>query len=492
MKHTPSVGGVSNTPPQILKNTNYESISELIENLDLIPETKTNPVRVLFDWLSYTFDDLDYLVEVDHTGKRRIIDLEYNHNNDCIMSDLFYILGLDTNWKKHPKEHSAINGYTFTYRIGEHIRIMFGGPESVRLRPTTQFLLSGQACREYENYYRMGNKTAFYEIFMFLTGLNGRCTRIDTAFDVFDRNILDIYALKRYAKYKWWRGYFRTLTIHDQIGFGETDDESDKQTYEDDSIDNDEGLEIYSKGYSLTFGVMGSNQVQFYDKKLERLSHAKDKTMYDDEIISDIWYRCEMRLTDDKAQALIYQYLNAFKESDEFQFSKFASEILNGLITFIEPVFDILPNGKKRIKNNGKNNRNRWEMMPMWENFIGSVERVKLHRMSSNLKTIRKKKEWAEKSLETTFAQFLLSNGTMDQYFLEHLEYCLSGLDRLDDKMIVSVNKYLSYKHMNPITMEQISNYKELIKQKIASLESTVQLDLIHSEMEKQRVERSR
>lgn len=129
-------GGCNSIPPSC-----PESSSELY-----ISEVKLDK-RVLFDWVSFTFDDLDGsyfsdpLASVGNTKRDRA----RRHRNDGIMNKLLSLLGCeDANWRNFELEKCSINGFKYSIVIGESILINIDGPKSSRGRPVTQLLMRGE------------------------------------------------------------------------------------------------------------------------------------------------------------------------------------------------------------------------------------------------------------------------------------------------------------------------------------------------------------
>ena len=186
--------------------------------------------RFVIDWLSYTFDDI--IFDKVSIGNNYYYQIAYCERNDYILNTLLKIFDLYktnrqdslTSWKKLKIENNSINGYASTIFIGEHIRINLAGAKTSNDLPSSQLLMSGQACREFEEHY----KGDWFELFSFLTmfhenlggkKFNGSFKRIDIAIDDFTGKELTPYFLEEYARKGYWIGSYQTLTLIDSNFF---------------------------------------------------------------------------------------------------------------------------------------------------------------------------------------------------------------------------------------------------------------------------------
>ena len=426
-------GGVSNTPLTVTKSKNNE--------FQIISEIKLEK-RILFDWVSYTFDTLDYN-EVFIPGMHKtFIDLMYTENNDFILGTLFSILGVRdqvTNrlrdWKKYEQSEFAVNGFRFSFKIGEHIQINFAGPKSANNRITTQILLPGQACRELIEYNRSDTKFFWVELFSYLVTLGGHFKRVDLAIDDFTGKEQNIYNLLSYAKNRHFKGSYRSCTIFEQLGY----------------INN----QPISKGFSMTFGSSGSNQCQIYDKNLERKSQNYET------FGTDVWYRYEMRLVDDKADELVKSYLAVMSDitDESTKLSNWAMSVLNGQIEFLEP-----PTSKD-------NQRWRWETLESWKNFTEAVGKITLHSHSKVEKTIDRKMKWYDRSIVSSNSQFFLVDP--DNYVEQHLIQTIKGLEDITEDHLVPVNKKRIELGKKPYSLSEVQSMGSNLEQDIYDLIAT-------------------
>lgn len=405
--------GGSNTPSTSQSDDSYYAFGIIEPTIDF-------DKMAVFDWFSYTFDNLNYQQQFDRMHNRMVYDIPPDVENNKIMTSLFALLGVFSDWQKHPREDKAVNGYSFSYTIGEHIKINFAGPKSGRQRPTTQILMSGAACREFKE-YQNGSWEALFEYC--LQFLHGRCTRVDLAIDDFTANEIEIRDLYKMVKGRHFQTNFRSATFIDKINFDQ---------------DN-----VFNDGFSITFGAPGCTQLQIYDKKLER--KAKGEPTFD----KPKWYRYEMRFVDDRADGVITQYLLSKKNDLEAlgkeNFFQFAAKCLNAMIEFKDPEDD-------QVRKKDRYQRDPWQP---WVQFIGEIEKIKLDINRKVEKTIKRKKDWYDRSIHGVNASFFLSADTPIQFFVEIIANVAHGLEEFDEKKLIPVNKFRQENKLPELTLEE-------------------------------------
>jgi hypothetical protein len=397
-----TAGGVNSIPLTCPKEENYQVIEDV--KLDK---------RILFDWISFTFDDLDIEAVLSRSSYGIKKKIGYKIHLD-ILNNLLVALGSEKYHYDLEIKQPGLNNYKYILYIGEHIIINFHGPKSYRGKYTTQLLMRGERCREFIE-YQNGN---WIELFKVLGTLNGSFKRVDIAIDDFTANDIDIYDLQKYAEAGHWTGSFQSLKIINDISFRGG---------------------IRSKGYSLTFGSPGSNQLQIYDKNLERFS--KKKESFD----TKVWYRYEMRLVNKRANNAIREYMRAFAydSSNISSFLEFGSSLLAELIMF-----------KKEPRGNDTRVR-RWEPLDKWTSFLGSIKKINFIPNTKLEKTIDLKKKWYKKSISSTNAEFFLSNE--NGYFDFQLEIVKNGIKKMNKRKLSTVNKKRLSMGKAALTMEEIN-----------------------------------
>ncbi len=419
-KEAKNDGGVSNTPPND-KNTDK---------------------KVVIDWVSYTFGDIDYEELFNTYNQTYDVKLRENRKNDFILNSLLNLMSIDTSWKKIEIHNKALNGYKFSWIIGEFIRINFAGPKMLNNNYSTQLLFSGSACREFENYYN----GSFIDLFDFLLKqhselgynhnddgeiyatkyFNGSFKRIDIALDDFSGKEQNIYDLREYAEKHWWIGSYKTVNIYDS------------------SIRNGS---VQSKGFTIAFGSPASNQLVIYDKNLERKFNSQEETH------SDVWFRYEMRFVQERANQIVINYIMAYKFRN---INKYILSLLNKCIEF------------KQLRNESATNYSRQYLqsqptLESWNKFIEYTKKIDLITPEKSVKTIDKKLKWINDSLTTTFAElYLINKDDINSFYDMILSFVNKGMLKINPKQVTAINKYLETRKMPIITDEEylkIKNY---------------------------------
>jgi DNA relaxase NicK len=177
------------------------------ENKDFTIPIKLDK-RWVIDWVSYTFSDVAYEKKVNKLTDDIDYTLMETKQNDYILNSILHILNYGQKWKSIKIHNKSVNGYKFSWFLGEFMRINFAGPKMKNGKPSTQILFSGAACREFEDDYN----GSFIHLFRFLRAehtelgyqtnengeiisgvkLNGSFKRIDFAIDDFTGKELNI------------------------------------------------------------------------------------------------------------------------------------------------------------------------------------------------------------------------------------------------------------------------------------------------------------
>jgi phage replication initiation protein len=334
------VGGGSNTPPT---DTLIDKI--LLEK------------SVLIDWLSVSFD----FVNIEQIGTRDFRIDSY----DPLLIQLLSFFGYDKAYDLPLQK--GLNGFSHALIIGENIKLMYGlGQKNSNDRHPLNLLISGQGCREFEN--NMNGK--WHELLSFMLVHGSKIKRLDIAIDDYQANEINIYEIEQFIK-----DYMYVSPLHKTQTITSTD-----------MVGN---MRVLS-GFSITLGSSASNQLQIYDKKLER----RAKGILTD---TDIWYRYEMRLTDEKAQAAAELYITAVNENNSNDFMVMASGILYSFLDL------------KVQQRNGKpskiQNRSMLDTYSKWFAFLDSVEKIKLKTEKPVETSMIKKKLYFEESYYAFIAE---------------------------------------------------------------------------------------
>jgi len=395
-------GGVNNIPLTRPESTYKDNLTS---------EVKLEK-RVLFDWISFTFDDLDFapLADMDLYVTKTA---KYIQSQSELLNDLIRVLGEASTWDALELKPGIINNFKYSIVIGESIIINLHGPKSFRGRRVSQLLMRGEGCSEFIEYQR----GSWYNLFGFLCKLNGQFRRVDLSIDDFSGKEVDIYYLEKLARDGHWTGSFQSCKIISDISYRGG---------------------IRSKGYSLTFGSAGSIQLQIYDKLLEMWEKTKKS------IETKVWYRYEMRLVGTKANEVIRQYMLLCRFGFNETFMSFALSILNSLISF-----------KSKPKSNDSRVR-RWPVDENWSSFIESRFHMNVIKGHPRKLTIDEKKIWYDKSIVTTNAQFYLTDP--NQYYATHLHQLMRGIRNITSEQLVAVNKKRIENGFSKLVLDEVKS----------------------------------
>ena len=175
--------------------------------------------------------------------------------------------------RDHHKER-----YKYMFELGDSMEIGMLGPKNARGIPTCSIHLKGQGCRDYET--RNPNKN-FVELLRKLKyGQNATFSRIDTAIDIYKKEILDMEYLESKLKKKQFISSFK------------------KKYYKKHGCPEE--------GESIEMGGRDSPcQLVFYDKLLEQKAKRHD-------VDKDYWLRCELRFRHEKADQFVTELIAAY------------------------------------------------------------------------------------------------------------------------------------------------------------------------------------
>lgn len=225
--------------------------------------------RCVIDWISFT-------------TSKFLIKKHYLFDNYTILenTELMLFLNIFGITEIPPIQLSGKNGYKNMILIGEHIQILFGSPfiKDNSGNYVSQILMSGQACREFENHYDAG----WQKLLSVLSSI-GQFKRVDIAIDDFQGKEISIYEIESLMR----KGFYTSRFNHRNFNISE----------------RVSGENVYADGFTITLGKRPGNQLCIYDKRKERDS----KREYD--LPVKTWYRYEMRITDERADQLVREYL---------------------------------------------------------------------------------------------------------------------------------------------------------------------------------------
>ena len=257
---------------------------------------------VVIDYLTLSIDFLK--VQESSTGHWVVgaVDL-YN--------ELLFLLGHETGYLTLQPDR-PLHGMMVGFRLGEHIRISYGGHHTKSAEGDDPLILelTGKACREFENYLN-GN---WLNLFKFvLNHEKFRVTRFDLAIDDYTGNEITFNELIDLFKMKSFTTNFRSYTFIESGAI----------------FSNQLGI----NGESLYFGKRDSeNQLIIYNKFAQLLEEGRRS-----EVNSDYHYRYEMRFAGEKAKLILETYYQMNIDHASNDFMNFASSLLLQLLEFKDP-----------------------------------------------------------------------------------------------------------------------------------------------------------
>lgn len=217
--------------------------------------------------------------------------------------------------------------------------------------PSTHIEMTGQGCREYEQF----SKLTWSVLFSHLLMLNVSVARLDIAIDDF-------------------KGYFKIPTLYKKFRQGHVRSKFKQYNYR---IGGTIGKKDIT-GQTLYVGSMKSRlYVRIYDKLAERIS----KGIQIEEGIT-CWNRTELQLRDSRADTACLLIAN-----EKHEVGQLVAGILKNYINFINPT--------KTTDGSIHTNKARWNVSKFWTDFLGNVEPIGLTEIAPD-KTIETTKKWVE------------------------------------------------------------------------------------------------
>lgn len=212
--------------------------------------------------------------------------------------------------------------------------------------------MSGQACRQYEEYMSRVDGWHWHKFISFILEMQGKVSRIDLALDIFDDATPSVKVLQDYVK----RGQLST------------------KSYKFIEINSGRILDGKLTGFTLYIG--SSPQIlRIYDKKQERKDNA-------DEVVNvEKWVRWELELTGKKAMQVALHISNR----------KPLNVIVKGILS-AHYCFKTQPKSDSDF-----HNKNRLPTMKWWQKFVDGIEAIPLKVKREKL-TLKNKKNWVENS----------------------------------------------------------------------------------------------
>jgi len=250
--------------------------------------------------------------------------------------------------------------------------------------------LSGQDCRQYEEYMSAIDGWHWHEFIKVILGNNGKISRIDLALDIFDDSCPSVKTLQDYVK----RGQLSSRS----------------QTFKE--INSGRVIDGTLYGFTLYVGAL-PQLLRIYDKKQE----VKDNS---GELVNvEKWIRWELELGDKKAMEVAV-YISKGTP---------LNVIIRGILS-AHYAFKTQPKGKKDFPN-----KTRWSNMKWWDNFIKEIPQIPL-RVTKEKSTMEKKAHWLDQGVSKSLAMFYQAytdaygQDSANAYISELLQH---GTDKFSD-----------------------------------------------------------
>lgn len=250
--------------------------------------------------------------------------------------------------------------------------------------------MSGQACRQYEEYMSRIEGWHWQEFISTILSLQGKVSRIDLALDIFDVYTPTVEKLQDYVK----RGQLST------------------KSHKFMEINSGRILDGKLLGFTLYIGS-APQILRIYDKKQERRDNAN-------EVVNvEKWVRWELEITQNKAMQVALQLAN----------SKPLNQVIKGILS-AHYSFKTQQKGIMDYHNKSKLPNMKW-----WDKFVGEVDKIQLKVVREKM-TLKTKKNWIEnstvKSLSMVFETF---KGTYGENFANAYlkELILMGNEKISE-----------------------------------------------------------
>lgn len=375
--------------------------SPLTSTLETTQLDKKPDMEVKIDWFQVSFD----FIEVTEESKRNFT---FDRSGKLYLELLKILRRKEDAFDLQPME-KGLFGYFQGVYIDEFIWLSYGGNKNKNDRYPMTLTISGSGCRVFE---RMGG--VWSELFTYFQhyGVDFlRVGRIDIAIDDFVGKHITPYDIWPIVRQGHVVTQFRKVNLFESINLGST---------------------VVSDGYTITFGPRGANQLQIYDKKLER--NAKDEYDFGE----DVWYRYEMRFVDEKARQVMDMYTVAVRDHHSKPFMKYAKQLLLTCLELKVPSND--------------SNKSRWEILPAWKRFINSIEKIDLNTKGRHETTIEKKLVWFKEDMSTTIVELYVVYGED----LGHKLYEMISGAKFELKHLNRINNYLRENGKDELSLADI------------------------------------
>lgn len=307
--------------------------------------------------------------------------------------------------------------------------------------------LSGQACREFEQ------RSSWEKLFSELVKYSHDVKRIDVALDDYS-GFIPIEELRGRIVDGLYCSRFRASPF---TGRNYVEEYTCSFDYDSDSDVLDYAPVMYPsrKGWSCTFGTAEGTQLQFYDKRAERLAKGVDVSLAH-------WLRAEMRFRQAKANSAFNFVAESFRNGT---FMKLASSLLLGMIDFKEVgqggSYDHA-DAEGFLRDKKMRNVKRYRTWSKWSAFLGEVALyVPSEKKQVDLENLVEKRcGWIDYSVSPSLLMLFLFDG--GETLMDKIpDFLQSSLDRghLKHKTLRSVNLLRKKRGMKELTEEEFVDF---------------------------------
>lgn len=342
-----------------------------------------------------------------------------------LFNEFLGIIGFKGDAKSLQKDY-ALHGFTEGYRIGEHIRLMYGGASTKNTNGDYPVLLelTGSACREFENYMN----GSWLELFEFLFNQDEtmfRITRFDLAIDDYTGKEITFNELEKSFFKKNFSTSSRKYSYHNSGGIL-SDDLSDSAK-------------------TLYIGVRGGNHLVIYDKFQELKINNKMSS-----IKSDYHFRYEMRFVNEKAKEVVRNYYISNITNDSTEFMNYTASLLLQFVEFKDPT-----DKKKKVRSR--------RIDPRWHNFLNKVAKSEITVKAPEEVTLEEKDIWMQGSMLTTMLEQFSTKGIPGglSFLLGLASEAID--DDLKESKIVRINKARLNKGETELTRDDFNELKRTL-----------------------------
>jgi hypothetical protein len=335
-------------------------------------------MNVSFDYLTFSFpEDSEENKSYKLYGSTRLQHLSLFAN--LHFKEISRMLKLDL---ESFTVNRNISHYDSALIFGENIYVKYMGPENIHGLKTHSIELSGGALRELEE-----NDIDYMKLLYYIYKYEFNVSRIDICNDIFTPKYFTIEQLVQKTQKNEYISIFKNHKI----------------------------IDGGNKGVSIYYGSRDSNQMNFYDKKYERIYRGKEVTV-------NFWLRLELRFKSNKSRSVINHIL--------------ALESIDNLpILFKELISSMIEYKSSRSSLLDIKDRPTWRW---WERYLGVVNNIKITNQAKLEDSISRSYKWlVNTSFKKMIEVFTTLTPEEKSLFIDHgLQDKSEKLDNRDFKRI--------------------------------------------------------